>query len=165
MTRQARTAAAAAEYLAKLVAAYPSIREVWLFGSRANGSDKAESDWDYMAFADEATYAALQRDLRFHCDGIDLMIVRDGSQFAKPWTDDGRPKGGTLAKEPGGFYWERLSSAEATYRATKAPDAEGLNVRIIEQRALRVYPVGPDSPSMAARGPSVSHGHRYASPV
>lgn len=94
-----------------------------------------------MVFADEATYLALQYDLRFHRDGVDLMIVRDGSQFSKPWTDYERPKSGTLAKESGGLCWERLSPTEATYRATKAPEAKGWNVRVFEQRAVRVYPV------------------------
>ncbi len=130
----------AAEYILELVMAYPSIREVWLFGSRANGSARPESDWDYMAFADEATLTALRSDSRFHRAGIDLKIVIDGTQFSAPWPGPSRSDNGSLAKVDGGLHWERLSPTQATYRATKPPEAEGCEVRVFKQCALRVYP-------------------------
>ena len=53
------SAAEASEYILELVASSPSIREAWLFGSRAAGSARPESDWDFLAFTDEATHGAL----------------------------------------------------------------------------------------------------------
>jgi len=76
-------------YIRALTAAYPAIREVWLYGSRANDRAGPDSDWDYLAFADDDTLSDLSRDTRLHVQGIDLMIVTDGVQFAKPWIDDG----------------------------------------------------------------------------
>ena len=113
---------------------------MWLFGSHANGAAGPESDWDYMAFADEATRAALCDDSRFHRIGIDLMIVTDGDQFAAPWTDQSRAKSGRLAKVDGGWHWNKLSATEVTYRATKPPAAKGWDVQVFEQCARRVYP-------------------------
>ena len=140
MVSHAPTAAEASEYISDLVAANLSIREVWLFGSRANGSARPESDWDYMVFADDATLTALRGDSRFHRAGIDLMIVVDGDQFAAPWADHSRSKSGRLAKVDGGWHWNPVSLAKATYRATKPPQIEGGDVRILQQWALRVYP-------------------------
>lgn len=114
-----RTAAEASEYVSNLVAAYPSIQEVWLFGSRANGSATPCSDWDYMVFANEATLAKLRGDSRFHCSGIDLMVVTDGNQFVSPLTEYARSKSGSLSDKDGGWHWARLSPTKAMYRATK----------------------------------------------
>lgn len=125
------SAAAASEYISELVAAYPSIREVWLFGSRANGLATSESDWDYMAFADGATLTALRGDSRFHRAGVHLMIVTDGDHFEAPWMEGSRLDRGELAK---GWHWNRVSEAKATYLAKKG------DFRPIERCALRVYP-------------------------
>jgi predicted nucleotidyltransferase len=45
-------------YIRDLVAAYPAVKEVWLYGSRANGYADPDSDWDYLAFADDDTLSA-----------------------------------------------------------------------------------------------------------
>ncbi len=131
------TAAEAPEYILELVAAYPSIREVWLFGSRANGTARPESDWDYMAFADEATLAALRGDSRFHRAGIHLMIVFDGTQFAAPWPGPARSDNGTLADVDGGWHWHRVTPTKATYWGTKWPNKRW-------ECAIRVYPQEDD---------------------
>jgi Polymerase beta, Nucleotidyltransferase len=49
------------EYVSALVSAYSAIREVWLYGSRANETARPDSDWDYLAFADEATLVSLSQ--------------------------------------------------------------------------------------------------------
>jgi predicted nucleotidyltransferase len=38
------------QYVGELMAAYSEIESVWLFGSRANGTNRPESDWDLLAF-------------------------------------------------------------------------------------------------------------------
>jgi Nucleotidyltransferase domain len=130
-----------AEYVGKLTTRYPRIREVWLYGSRANNCWGPDSDWDYLAFADDDTLADLASDVEFHITGIDLMVVADGVRFAKPWIDDGRQKTGTLSTDDGagGLAWKLISPSEARYRATKP--GEGFAVKVLEdQKAIRVYP-------------------------
>jgi hypothetical protein len=129
------------EYVARLVNAYPAIREVWRYGSRANGTANDASDWDYLAFADDDTLSDLSRDTRFHQEGIDLMIVTDGTRFAKPWIEgtEGQ-KTGTLAAEFGGLHWCTVSDTEATYQATKPELGPVYRTRVFPQRAVRVFP-------------------------
>jgi hypothetical protein len=122
-------------YISNLVGAYPSIHEVWLFGSRANGSAGLGSDWDYMVFANESTLERLRSDVRFHDAGIDLMIVTDGDQFAAAWSEGSRVKRGRLGEVGGGWHWVRLSRTTAMYRATKRPKADGLEVQVSQQYA------------------------------
>jgi len=128
---RALSAADATRYISELVAAYPSIREAWLFGSRANGYAKPESDWDFLAFADEPTLTALRGDLRFHRPGIDLMIVTDGDQFESPWIEGSRVDHGELSKD---WRWNRRSATTATYLAAKG------DFRPSERCALLMYP-------------------------
>jgi predicted nucleotidyltransferase len=51
-------------YIDALLTAYPSIKEVWLIGSRADGSAKPTSDWDYIILADQWVLSALSRTTR-----------------------------------------------------------------------------------------------------
>jgi hypothetical protein len=138
--------AEAREYVAQLVAKYPSIREVWLYGSRANGTERDDSDWDYLAFADARTLGELVLDRNFHRTGVDLMVViDDGNCFFKPWIDPGgRQKHGTLLDgvEAGGLCWKPAEgdAAEATYTATKPRRDSTFDVDTLpDQTARRVY--------------------------
>jgi hypothetical protein len=74
------------QYIDELVAKYPSIREVWLFGSRANGTAHAGSDWDYLVFGgDDGLLNALCQDVCFKRPKIDLFIVATPTKAMKPW--------------------------------------------------------------------------------
>jgi hypothetical protein len=107
-------------YVDALVQAYPAIREVWLIGSRANGSAKPSSDWDYIAIADSATLKALSEDATFNSPEVDLLVVYDGDNFRKPWPDDGRDnKTGSLT----GWDCQEISRTEASYLAAKPCDS------------------------------------------
>jgi hypothetical protein len=134
----------ARRYIEDLVAAYPRIREVWLYGSHANGTARDDSDWDYLAFADDATLQALWEHPRFRHPDIDLMIVvedvYEGKIFIQPWLAAGGQKRGTLADEPGGLRWRLLSPTIAEYESTRQdPSAPG-GVRVASGlRAVRVY--------------------------
>ena len=72
------------EYLAQLTEAYSNITEVWLFGSRANGTAHSESDWDYLAFWDGKTalFDQLHTDRRFLQDDIDLLVLLTNGDFS-----------------------------------------------------------------------------------
>jgi predicted nucleotidyltransferase len=124
----------AARYLDSLTEAYPRIREVWLIGSRANGSARAESDWDYLVFADRRILRALRQDTRFRHPSVDLLVVYDGDQFATPWGEP-NPKKGSLTS----WDWELLSAGKAEYTAAKIkPDSMFPDLR--KKAAIRVWP-------------------------
>jgi len=135
------TESEAGRYVEEAVAAYPSIREVWLFGSRANGTARPDSDWDYLAFADWPTLGALRSDARFNREGVDLLIVVDGVRYEKPWPDRRGIKYGTLADDIGGLRWKQLTPTTATYTATKQVGASWWEMAVLpNQTARRVYP-------------------------
>jgi predicted nucleotidyltransferase len=125
-----------AEYVEELLRAYPSIKQVWLIGSRADGSAKSSSDWDYVVIADLNTLNGLSTTLRFNDPCIDLLVVYDGDQFRKPWLDAEREKHGSLT----GWEWREITEREATYRATKPRDDDDFYSWIKQARATRVYP-------------------------
>ena len=132
-------------YIDRLIKTYPSISEIWLFGSRANDTAEPQSDWDYLVYADDASVLnALCQDKAYHDAGIDLFIVVDDDHALKPWTDpDGTSKKLALGSDPGGLAWKALSDTEAQYRATRKrnPDDPGdIAVDTHTKKARRVYP-------------------------
>ena len=131
-------------YVRRLVAKYPAIREVWLFGSRANEAARPDSDWDYLAFADDDTLSDLSRDTDLDRSDIDLMVVTDGVHFAKPWVDASGQKTGTLADDisSGGLAWKLLSPTTAEYRCLKSDPADMTGFRSVIRtlRGKRVHP-------------------------
>lgn len=40
--------------------------EVWLFGSRARGDARDDSDWDFLVLTDKAVDGGFKRQLRYH---------------------------------------------------------------------------------------------------
>lgn len=109
-------------------------REVWLFGSRANPSEKAPQDWDVLAFGNANLLKEFQA--RQSVEGLDLLIVYDGDQFEAPWprASDGAIKRGSLTE----WEWTRVDAGHATYRATKARSGEDFNVDVTTARAVRI---------------------------
>jgi hypothetical protein len=135
------------QYVNELTTAYPGIREVWLLGSRANDTERPDSDWDYLVcLDDDRVFNALCQDWRrFKRPGIDLLVVPAGGDLAScPWTEpDGYTKTLGLGDKPGGLNWRTVSSTEATYREPTDRKAEGpINIVTTFQwaKALRVYP-------------------------
>jgi predicted nucleotidyltransferase len=104
-------------FVAALTHSYSDVREVWLFGSRANGEANLNSDWDYWVFADTASLETLRADTelrRLSTDAnIDLFVIYDGDQFVNPWSH--KKKDGSLSD----WKWTRQSERQATYRANK----------------------------------------------
>jgi predicted nucleotidyltransferase len=126
-----------AAYIAALVGAYPAVKEIWLLGSRANGSHRPDSDWDFLVFANQRVLNSLTRNSRFKRPDVDLLVVYDGDKFCKPWRDPkkARKKRGSLS----GWEWKSLSD-EATYKATKESAEDEFYVDITKGRAVRVWP-------------------------
>jgi hypothetical protein len=128
-------------YLDSLIAIYHGIESIWLFGSRANGTFRTDSDWDFLIFANRAILDALRADDTFRHPTAEIFIVYDGNRFESPWPDDGSKCGrlrnsGDLEREVYvyGYSWNQVSDMEATYISTCLPKC------IDRLRACRVYP-------------------------
>lgn len=94
--------------------------ETWLMGSRANGSARADSDWDLLVFGDKTLIDLLKEEPPL--ENADVLVVHDGNEFCSPWADSkGRIKSGSLVQ----WKWERKSSTSAVYSGTKWPDDWG----------------------------------------
>jgi predicted nucleotidyltransferase len=105
------------DYIERLTDRYPSVSAIWLLGSRAHGTERPESDWDLLVFADQDSFTAMREDADLHAPGIDLLVVTDGDRFEQPWTDEGHsvPKGGYLDT----WRWTENSWTEATYLCSR----------------------------------------------
>jgi Polymerase beta, Nucleotidyltransferase len=125
-----------AAYSEELLRTYPSIKQVWLIGSRADGSARPSSDWDYVVMADHSTLDALSAAPRFNDPAVDLLVVCDGDHFRKPWPDGDREKHGSLT----GWDWQETSESKATYKATKPRDDDDFYSWIKQGRTALVYP-------------------------
>jgi predicted nucleotidyltransferase len=132
------------EYVDRLVRAYPSIREVWLFGSRANDRARADSDWDYMVFADNG--AALLHDLhpdtQFNHPQVDLFIVVAPDVSMNPWSEEANDSS-MMFLDDKELHWRAVSETEAQYSEPINRDldnAPGLVTRFRTAKAVRVYP-------------------------
>jgi len=122
-------------YVGKLVVSYPAIAEVWLIGSRADGSAQHTSDWDYLVVADLITLESLSATPEFNEPNVDLLVVYDGDNFRKPWRDGDREKHGSLS----GWDWKQTSEIEAHYRATKPRSNDDFYSWVRQGRAVKIY--------------------------
>jgi predicted nucleotidyltransferase len=116
------------QYVDELVRAYPSIREVWLLGSRANNCWTEKSDWDFLVFGDDIRVMNELCQVQRKRSDIDLLFVgADGDIAVSPWTeaDDYRKTLG-LGNSPGGLSWRVVSDTEATYLEPADHKSEGL---------------------------------------
>jgi hypothetical protein len=129
------------EYIDRLVQAYPSIREIWLLGSRANGSERPDSDWDYLAFGDEArALNDLHNDSQFNDPDVDLLFLGPGLDEAmKPWPSADTWKKLGLGDAPGGIKWRIISETEACYIETKDRSPGSFEVDQRVAKAKLVY--------------------------
>lgn len=67
----------------------PQIGEVWLLGPRVNDEHHRGSDWDLLAFADEAALRTIRSDPSLHRDDLHLSVVTDGDRFRPAWAPAG----------------------------------------------------------------------------
>lgn len=130
------------EYIDELVRAHPSVEEVWLFGSRANGTARETSDWDYLVFVSSASALNdICLDKRLDLSSVDLFIVQ-GTKALRPWPAlNGHNKILELGNSPGGLDWKRLNSSEARYVWWEdiSTDSRFFRSQMHESRANLVY--------------------------
>ena len=100
-------------YFQRLAHSYPSLLESWLFGSRADATHKADSDWDLLVFADRHDFEKMKSDNSLQVGMVDLLVVFDGDHFEQPWTEPGQPvpKCGSLTQ----WQWKKETDNEASY--------------------------------------------------
>ncbi len=110
------------ELLDALVQDVQGIASIWLIGSRANGTAKLESDWDFLIFGDCLVFEQIKSNPEFHLDNIDLLVVAKDGTFEKPY---GSEKSGNLSD----WNWQLKSPETATYQSSKCedfdPDGDG----------------------------------------
>jgi len=134
-------------YLDTVTAAFVDISQVWLFGSRANGTAKDSSDWDFFVFANANVLHALRCDRWFQRTDVDLLIVTDGDNFECPWERSDFPgsfKRGHLMPRriPNvgyalGFDWRFIDDVSAVYTITRMGYYRTLqSVRVFTRESL-----------------------------
>lgn len=104
------------QYIKNLTYEYPSIESIWLIGSRANGCEKKNSDWDLLIFANKNILESLKTNTKFNSSQIDLLIVFDGKNFQEPWhraNEKNIYKQGSLP----GWNWKIIDQDNATYKS------------------------------------------------
>lgn len=122
-------------YLETLCAEYRSIKSIWVFGSRANNMNRADSDWNFLVFGDRKTLATLKQDRAMHNENIHLLIVFNNNDLEDPW---GNQKG-TLD----GWKWKQLSSKRARYLGIKKIDRGGLKQGEFLERCEKAFRIWP----------------------
>lgn len=104
------------EYVEVLLSRTSGIKSVWLFGSRANGTEHEKSDWDLMLFGSEESLEGLQKEPGLKREDIDVLVVIDGVNFIEPWpASKENYKSGDLPS----WQWSQINHSEASYKATK----------------------------------------------
>ncbi len=93
-------------------AAIPGIREIWLIGSRAIGTERVDSDYDFLVFAEEKFWSTIQERGDLHRTDVDFLVSTDGNNFQSAW---GCKKTVALSK----LNWKLTSDTTATYEGQK----------------------------------------------
>ena len=124
------------DYLDQLVAAASGVREIWLFGSRANGAGRESSDWDLLVIGCSLTLSQLQSATHLHKDDVDCLVVGDDQKFESAWGE--KSKSGSLLTWEWKFQSDRKS---ATYCESKWHETEDdPGVRRRTRSARRLWP-------------------------
>jgi len=129
------------QYVDRLIQSHPGIAEVWLFGSRADGTPKLNSDWDYMVFlSDQREFNGICQDRELDQPEIDLFVVV-GFRAMRPWSArDGQNKVLRLDASPEGMHWT-ARGASATYhsREERRPGSASFEPFVRVRVAKRVH--------------------------
>ena len=117
-----------------LVQRAPDIKEIWLLGSRANGTAREESDWDLLVLGSEETLRALQTDTSLHHPNVDCLVATN-QEFVNAWGE--KVKSGSMPA----WEWTRLNDFFAEYTEKKWKDAvDGAGVISRRRKAVQLWP-------------------------
>ena len=113
-------------YVLKLAREVAEIREIWLIGSRANESYRADSDWDFLIFGENLLlnkFSGIENTTSF---SVDVLVVNEYPRFS---SCDGR-KTGSLTD------WEWLvNGSVATYKGTKFIPEEDSELSVLAEQS------------------------------
>jgi predicted nucleotidyltransferase len=130
------------DYVKKLVEAYPDIKSIWLFGTRANNLHRSDSDWDLFVFGNQRILDSLKENNSFNNDHIDLMVVFNNAEFEKPWPDEKGVKHGSLKS----WEWHEISSKDATYKSVKCiNEDEWFKQGMLDCKTLKAFKIWPEN--------------------
>lgn len=87
-------------------------REVWLYGSRANGRDRPGSDYDLLVHASPSTLDALRQ--RQPWPDFHVLVGHNRETFTTPWPHEGHNDIVSLS----GLRWRCTSPSTAQYEGT-----------------------------------------------
>jgi len=121
-------------YLEDLATCAPSIREIWLLGSRANGTATQDSDWDFLVFGGCYTHAQLKTATQLYRHNVDCLVMIDKDRFKSAWGE--KEKSGSLSS----WKWQKRSPCCAVYIGTKWQDNGEAAVVSSELSAVRIWP-------------------------
>lgn len=120
-------------WLSDVIAHAPGCREIWLFGSRAGGKVRPDSDWDFFMKGPPGLASRMRNGTRFGRDDVDFFVWEDGAKTAvNPWHAD--------KAFDTNMAWHQLSEDYAEYDGVKGT-RDGFDVR--RCRAVRVWPIEP----------------------
>ena len=112
----------------------PGVKEIWLLGSRANGTAREDSDWDLLILGTDETLTTLRRTPSFHRDDVDALVAAN-NEFVNAWGE--KVKSGSMA----GWEWVRLNDFFAEYLENKWEGAgDGARVRSRRRKAIQLWP-------------------------
>lgn len=130
-----------AGYLESIIKSFPGIREVWLFGSRANGKSREDSDWDILAVADDPTIEQMNHSRSFHRHDFHVFVSGSRGQFVEPWKNRS-----TIFADSGSFEewnWLRVGPTEAEYDHNKQEPGESFTEFMLKEpprwKAYRIW--------------------------
>ena len=109
-------------YVDTLRQRHEAIREVWVLGPKTSDETGRRGEWDLLAFADERTLSALERDESVHRDDVSFLVVIDGERFASAF---GRPRSGRLSD----IEWRLENMHSASYVAEGSTRERAVRVR------------------------------------
>jgi predicted nucleotidyltransferase len=122
------------EFVRHLVNVAPGIKEIWLLGSRANGTAREDSDWDLLVLGDEETLKTFRRNPSLHRADVDCLVATN-EQFVNAWGE--KAKSGSMPA----WKWERLNDFFAEYTEKKWKDAvDGSGVVSRRRKAVQLWP-------------------------
>jgi predicted nucleotidyltransferase len=109
-------------------------QSVWFIGSRANGCERPDSDWDFIVFVTDSIYECCARHPK-----VDIIRVDKNEKYLLE---------GQKMYLSGPFKiwnWRKIKAGEALYTVRKTPDVEkgqvynGEDVRYIDCKGIRIW--------------------------
>lgn len=138
------------KFIESTCAGAPDLREVWLFGSRANRAQRSDSDWDLIAYGSWKTVEYLKEKPRPTRLRIDLLACPAGDTLTGIWEE----KSGSLQR----WKWAVIGDGVAEYDHNKVEPGRSLLEAMFETIRWRAYRVWPQSEARRRVGPAGGRG-------